>query len=75
MASWGRQQNETIVTLRPEFFGEKERTFIEHGELAASLFRYDSGVDAVRLRNARGEIVLLPFHGQQVWDARFDGGC
>ena len=65
-------QNETIVTLRPEFFGEKERPFLEHGELAASLFRYDSGVAAVRVRNSRGQIVVLPFHGQQIWDARFD---
>ncbi len=65
-------QNETIVMLRPEFFGEKERPFIEHGELGVSLFRYDSGVAAMRVRNSRGEIVVLPFHGQQIWDARFD---
>jgi len=65
-------RGETVITLRPEFFGSKERTFIEHGELSASLFRYDSGVEAVRLRNARGEVVLLPFQGQQIWDARFD---
>jgi hypothetical protein len=65
-------QHETVVTLRPEFFGPKERSFIEHRELSASLFRYDSGVEAVRLRNARGQIVVLPFHGQQIWDARFD---
>ena len=66
-------QGQTIITLRSEFFAEKERTFLEHGELSASLFRYDSGVAAVRLRNSRGELAVLPFHGQQVWDARFDG--
>ena len=66
-------QGETMVSLRPEFFGEKERPFIERGELSASLFRYDSGVAAVRVRNSRGEIVVLPFHGQQIWDARFEG--
>jgi hypothetical protein len=65
-------QRETVIALRPEFFGPKERSFIEHGELSASLFRYDSGVEAVRLRNARGQIVVLPFQGQQIWDARFD---
>jgi hypothetical protein len=68
----GALSQETMVTLRPEFFGGKERAFIEHGELSASLFRYDSGVEAVRIRNARGQIVVLPFHGQQIWDARFD---
>ncbi len=72
-AAGGKEvQRETIIGLRPEFFGPKERTFIEHGELSASLFRYDSGVEAVRLRNARGQLVLLPFQGQQIWDARFD---
>ncbi len=65
-------ERETLIRLRPEFFGPKERTFLQHGELSASLFRYDSGVEAVRLRNARGELVLLPFQGQQIWDARFD---
>lgn len=64
--------NETIVTLRPKYFGEKERTFIEHAGLTASLFCFDTGVAAVRVRNARGEITVLPFQGQQVWDARFD---
>jgi hypothetical protein len=65
-------QSETVVGLRPEFFRPKERTFLQHGELSASLFRYDSGVEAVRLRNARGQLVLLPFQGQQIWEARFD---
>ena len=27
----------------------------------------------LRLTARRGEIVVLPFHGQQIWDARFDG--
>ncbi len=65
--------NETRILLRPEYFGDKERTLVEHGELVASTFRYDSGVEALRMRNGRGEIIVLPFHGQQVWDARFDG--
>jgi hypothetical protein len=66
-------ESETHVMLRPEFFGEKERVLVEHGELTASTFRFDSGVAAIRMRNARGEIVALPFLGQQIWDARFDG--
>ena len=66
-------KNETRIALRTEFFGEKERILVEHGELSASLFRYDSGVEALRLKNSRGEILALPFQGQQIWDARFDG--
>jgi hypothetical protein len=63
---------ETIIGLERSFFGDKERTFVEHAGLTVSLFRFDSGVEAVRVRNSRGEITVLPFQGQQVWDARFD---
>ena len=64
---------ETVISLRQEFFSETERTFLRHGELSVSLFRYGTGVAGVRISNARGEIVVLPFQGQQIWDARFDG--
>jgi len=63
---------ETIVRLERPFFEAKERTFAEHGGLTVSLFRFDSGVEAVRVKNSRGQFTLLPFQGQQVWDARFD---
>jgi hypothetical protein len=66
-------ENEARVHLHPLQFGEKERPIVESGELTAAGFRYDSGVAALRLRNSRGEAVLLPYQGQQVWDARFDG--
>ena len=64
---------ETRVHLVPQHFVERERTLIEHGPLSASTFLFDSGVCGVRLKNERGELVLLPFMGQQVWSAEFDG--
>jgi hypothetical protein len=66
-------ERETIIRLEERFFGDRERTVVESGELSASLFRYESGVAAVRVKNARGEMIVLPFQGQQVWDAQFDG--
>jgi hypothetical protein len=64
---------ESIIHLRPEFFDSKERMLVENGALTASAFRYDSGVAALRLRNDRGEMIMLPFHGQQIWSAHFGG--
>jgi hypothetical protein len=64
---------ETTITLQPGYFTEKERIFAELGDLAASFFRYDTGVAAIRVRNRRGTVIMLPFQGQQVWDAAFDG--
>jgi hypothetical protein len=63
----------TVVYLQPSFFGEKERLLIDHGALKASALRYDSGVCALRLTNALGEVVALPFHGQQIWSVNLMG--
>jgi hypothetical protein len=64
---------ESIIHLFADFFTPAERPFLQWGELSASLFRYPSGVAALRLSNSRGELVLLPFQGQQIWSAEFDG--
>ena len=59
--------------LRRASFGEKERETVSFGGLKASLFRYDSGIEAIRLANARGHVIVLPYLGQMVWSAVFDG--
>ncbi len=64
---------EIIIHLTPAMFTERERVLVEHGPLTASVFRYDSGVAALRLRNELGELILLPFQGQQIWSASFGG--
>lgn len=62
-----------VLNLYPHFFTEKERAVFQTGELSASAWRYDSGVAGLRLTNSVGEIVMLPFHGQQIWSATFQG--
>ncbi|HEV2123974.1 MAG TPA: DUF4432 domain-containing protein, partial [Chloroflexota bacterium] len=64
---------ETIVHLRPELFGERERGVLEHAPFTVSAFRYDSGVAALRLKNELSEVVTLLFQGQQIWSATFGG--
>ena len=63
--------NSTSIRLMPVMFGEKEVALASHGELSAAVFRFESGVCALRLSNSLGELVLLPFQGQQVWSACF----
>lgn len=63
----------TTIHLRPEFFTPQERLLVQQGALSASTFCYESGVAAVRLSNNRGELVMLPFQGQQIWSAHFGG--
>ena len=59
--------------LSKSMFGERERSLLRMDGVEATAFRYESGVEALRITNARGEIVLLPFQGQQIWSAAFDG--
>ncbi|HLE15309.1 MAG TPA: DUF4432 family protein [Anaerolineales bacterium] len=66
-------QPEIRVHLSPGFFSEREQILLESGPLSAAAFRYPSGVCGLRLSNARGQIAMLPFQGQQIWSAEFDG--
>lgn len=59
--------------LRRGGFSEKEHEAARYGGLSASLFRYDTGIEAIRLANERGHVVVLPYLGQMVWSATFDG--
>ncbi len=64
---------QTTIHLYPSFFGEVEKTLVEHEGLTASTFLYPSGVQGLRLTNELGHLVVLPFQGQQIWDAQFLG--
>ncbi len=59
--------------LKPTHFSSAETVLVESGSLKAVTFTYSTGVHAVRLESGRGHIVVLPYQGQQIWDAVFDG--
>jgi hypothetical protein len=70
--------DEILFHLQPEMFGNSERLLVERTDaegrtLAASAFRFDSGVCGLRLSSDVGELVMLPYQGQQVWSATFNG--
>lgn len=64
---------QTTIHITPEHCTAQETLTVEAGQLRASVFRYPGGVCAVRLVNALGNLVLLPFQGQQIWDATMRG--
>ncbi len=61
------------VDLASVQFGEKERQLAEGAGFTVSAFRYDSGIAALRVKSRRGEIVVLPFRGHQIWSYVVDG--
>jgi hypothetical protein len=65
--------SEATIHLSSDFFTGSEKPLVEYGALSATIFRFDSGVCGLRLKNEQGQLVLLPFQGQQIWSAGFDG--
>ena len=65
--------NTVKISLAPAAFGPVEKTITEYGEFTVSAFTYPTGVAALRIKNAAGHFILLPFKGQQVWRAFFLG--
>ena len=59
------------INLRKKYFSKKQNLLLEFGKLKAYLFKYDSGVEAIKLENELGYIVVLPYLGQVIWDAIF----
>lgn len=61
------------IVLDRNQFHRDERTIVRAGGVDVSTFAYPSGIEAVRVRNERGFLVILPYMGQIIWDAQFDG--
>lgn len=61
------------IELKQAFFSEKPFVLFHNDEFEVTLFRYDSGIEAVTIKNSRGEVTLLPYMGQMIWDLAFDG--
>ena len=61
------------INLTREMFSEREHELVSYGNMGAFTFRYKSGVEALKIVNERGYIIILPFKGQQIWKIHFDG--
>ena len=61
------------IELAKSNFADNERLLCTMSGISVFTFRYASGIEALRIKNERGEIIVLPFKGQQIWRATFDG--
>ena len=61
------------IALYQTHFGEAEKPVCEADEITVSGCRYDSGVSALRISNERGDVIMLPFQGSQIWRSDKDG--
>lgn len=63
----------TTILLNPAMFTDTPQVLLFSERYKVELFRYPSGIEAIKLENSRGTITLLPFYGQMIWDVIFDG--
>ncbi|MEX3610824.1 aldose 1-epimerase family protein [Rothia sp. LK2588] len=63
----------TVIPLHRSLFTAAETTVLMSGDYTVTARTYDSGVESLTVRNSRGYVEVLPFMGQIIWDAAFDG--
>ncbi|HID4043636.1 TPA: aldose 1-epimerase family protein [Pluralibacter gergoviae] len=63
----------TRIALWRELFAEHPRSLVQSRTFSISAFRYASGVEGLKIENSRGHLIVLPWMGQMIWDACFDG--
>jgi hypothetical protein len=61
------------IELQREFFQETSKVIFHNDAFTVRLFRYPSGIEAIEVINSRGNMVVLPYMGQIIWDLNFDG--
>ncbi|QBB13812.1 aldose 1-epimerase family protein [Edwardsiella piscicida] len=61
------------IMLWRSLFDAQPRTLLSNDDFRVTAQRYDSGVEGLRIENRRGHLVILPWMGQMIWEACFDG--
>lgn len=61
------------IPLCRELAGPAPRAVASAHGMTASLSRYATGIEALTITTPRGWVQLLPWLGQMIWDAQFDG--
>ncbi len=65
----------TTIHLYKQSFSPTTQVLIKTPDFTVKTFIYPSGVHAIRLENRVGHLMMLPFQGQQIWDAVFFDRC
>lgn len=63
----------TNISLIPEQFQKVPLELYSNEYFTIISSRFNSGIEALTIKNSRGFITVLPYYGQMIWDAQFDG--
>lgn len=59
------------LPLNKRLFESQKRILIESKNFQISGFKYNSGIEAIKIENSKGHLIILPYMGQMIWDAHF----
>lgn len=57
--------------LHKELFTREIKILLDTEGVKVSAFKYNSGVEALKIENSQGHLTVLPYVGQMIWDAQF----
>ena len=61
------------LSIHKGTFKESAYELLSYGDMRVIAFKYSTGVEALKIENKKGHIVILPFQGQQIWNIHFGG--
>ena len=61
-----------IVKLYKRDFEESIKEIVTTKDLSVEIKKYASGIESLKIKNAKGYVEVLPFMGQIIWDLSFN---
>ncbi|XXQ69294.1 aldose 1-epimerase family protein [Neisseriaceae bacterium B1] len=61
------------IPLPEALFTSETRVIAESKEFKITAFAYPQNIASLKIENSRGFVEILPYMGQIIWDAQFDG--
>lgn len=59
------------IPLYKENFTKQKQLIAKSNDFEVNTFIYNSGIEALEIKNSQGYLIILPFVGQIIWDAKF----
>ena len=61
------------IPLHKEHFTKQKQLIAHSNNFEVNAFVFNSGIEALEIKNNQGHLIVLPFLGQIIWDAKFLG--
>lgn len=63
------------IPLHPSLFNPQAQILLQSDNFSVTASAYPQNIASLKIQNSRGFVEILPFMGQMIWHAEFDGHC